>query len=289
MIITDKISKNSNPAVKRNLGAKQAVGKYLAFLDDDSYPDENWLKNAQKILSTNLNVAAVCGPCLTPSSDDIFQKASGLVWSSWLGSGGAGVYRNSIQSRRLVDDFPSVNLIIKKTDFSAVGGYQVKYWPGEDTLICLDITQKLKRGIIYDPSIMVFHHRRRVFIPHLQQITRYAIHRGQFAKKFPANSRRLGYFLPSLFFLYLISLPLISRLSQLTFYPLWLYFLLLLITFVSFFTLKKQNLATSILATTTIPLTHIYYGALFLLGFFKKDLKFSPHQTDKITGNYVGG
>src|SRR4030043_349044 len=33
-----------DPAVKRNLGAKKAKGKILAFLDDDAYPAADWLK-----------------------------------------------------------------------------------------------------------------------------------------------------------------------------------------------------------------------------------------------------
>ena len=66
LIITDKISHTANPALKRNIGAKIAIGKYLAFLDDDSYPDKNWLANTKKQFKKNPNIAALCGPCLTP-------------------------------------------------------------------------------------------------------------------------------------------------------------------------------------------------------------------------------
>jgi len=275
LVITDKISKTANPAQKRNLGAKMAKGKYLAFLDDDSYPDKNWLKNALKVFNTNTNLSAVCGPCLTPPNNNIKQIASGLVWSSWLGSGAAGRYRNSIQKQRFVDDYPTVNLIVKKSDFNKVKGFDTHHWPGEDTVLCLNLTKKLNKKILYHPNIVVYHHRREIFNSHLAQIKRYALHRGFFAKKFPQTSLRLGYFLPSLFLVYLLSLPF----STVAFdaIPLISYLLLLFLTFLSF--LKKNGLLASILGTITIPTTHIYYGIYFIIGLLKKTLSFTPRQT----------
>jgi cellulose synthase/poly-beta-1,6-N-acetylglucosamine synthase-like glycosyltransferase len=306
LVITDKVSFASGasvnqlgPSYKRNLGAKQAKGKYLAFLDDDSYPNRNWLRNALTVFKDNRKASAICGPCLTPPKDNIKQQASGLVWSSRIGSGGAGVYRNSISKKRLVDDYPTVNLIVKKSDFEKVGGFNNHYWPGEDTILCLELTRKLKKTIIYHPSIVVYHHRRNVFIPHLQQITRYAIHRGYFAKKFPETSFRIGYFIPSIFVFYLVSFLFLS-LNYLIYrkqtdpflliysIPILIYIFAIIFSFV-YFIIKRNNFKSSLLAIIAIPITHIYYGILFLFGLFKFNLNFKPHKVDPKTGKYIGG
>ncbi|HNZ84313.1 MAG TPA: glycosyltransferase [Candidatus Woesebacteria bacterium] len=290
LVIDDKVSGTANPSQKRNLGAKKARGTYLVFFDDDSFPSLNYFKNAAKLVKKHPDYAAFCGPCLTPKKDNLFQQASGLVWSSYLGSGGAGTYRNRISSARFVDDYPSVNLIIKKTDFNRAGKFDPNYWPGEDTVLCLNLTKKLQQKIYYHPSLVVYHHRRQILIPHLQQITRYAVQRGYFVKKFPQTSFRLGYFLPSLFLIYCLTLivNLFTLNLKICYLPLYLYLSILFATFVKFI-IDKNRPTTAFLAATAIPLTHFYYGILFLYGLSKKESKFKPHAVDKKTGKYLGG
>ena len=38
-----------NPARKRDQGAKASKGKFLAFIDDDAYPERDWLDVAYKV------------------------------------------------------------------------------------------------------------------------------------------------------------------------------------------------------------------------------------------------
>ena len=237
LIITDKLFPG-DPATKRDWGAKKSVGSVLTFIDSDAYPDKNWLKNAIKYLKPK-NIAAVCGPSLTPPSDSARQKISGLVWSTKIGSG-PYTYRNRQASACFVDDYPSFNLLVKKKDFLAVNGFNTQFWPGEDTKLCHDLVYQLKKQILYHPDIVVYHHRRPIFTPHLQQISRYGFQRGRFVRLFPRTSLRPAYFLPLL-------LPLI--------FP--LYFLALIITAVYYH---------SLLLAPAIFLTHLVYALFFLKG-----------------------
>jgi len=266
----------TGPADKRDLGAIKARGKILAFLDDDSYPAEHWLNKAIQVFGQNKEIAGVCGPTLTPPDNNLRQKASGYVWSSWLGSGGAGTYRCAISHKREVDDYPSVNLLVRKQDFLAAGGFSSSFWPGEDTKLCHDLVYKLGKKIIYDPKILVYHHRREVFGSHLKQISRYALHRGHFARIMPRTSLRFGYVSPSIFVLGLFGGPiLIFVLAPLAF----LYYLAIILYLIAlFFTAydvfrQEGDFKVALLVIPSIFVTHLVYGVLFIKGFLTPKLK----------------
>lgn len=269
----------TGPADKRDIGGEIAQGEILAFLDDDSYPAKDWLKNALRIFNEDQGITGVCGPALTPPNDNLYQKISGRVWSSWLGSGGAGIYRCVISKRRRVDDYPTVNFLVRREDFWKVGGFDSHYWPGEDTKLCHDLTYKLKKKIIYDPEVLVYHHRREVFWPHLEQIGRYAVHRGYFARILPKTSLKFGYLLPTIFVLALAGGPvtiflagifalktLIWLISFLYLILLASYCFLLLFTAVKIF-FEEKDFKIALLIVPSIFLTHLVYGTLFVKGY----------------------
>lgn len=266
----------TGPAYKRDIGAKKAKGEILAFLDDDSYPDKNWLKNAIKVFKEDKMIVGVCGPALTPPDNNVLQKASGCVWSTWLGSGGAGTYRCAIAPRREVDDYPTVNLLVRKKDFLASGGFNSHLWPGEDTKLCYELVYSLGKKIIYHPEVLVYHHRREVFYPHLGQIARYAVHRGYFARILPKTSFRFGYPVPTLFVLGLIISFFLSIFRSvfrfIGFSVIGIYFFALLITAIQVY-FQEKNFKLALLVIPSIFLTHIIYGLFFIKGFFSEKLE----------------
>ena len=188
------------PAEKRNIGIAAAKGEVVAFIDDDAYPDARWLENAVKYFSEP-SIGGVGGPGVTPSGDGFFARAGGRVYANVFVSGN---YRYRYVGGRVrldVDDYPSCNLLVRTDILRKIGGYRTDFWPGEDTLLCDAIVLGEHKRIVYDPWAIVYHHRRRLFGPHLRQLGRYGFHRGYFVKRFPATSCRVSYFVPTLFVL----------------------------------------------------------------------------------------
>lgn len=258
---------NVGPAEKRDKGAMLAKGKFLAFIDDDAFPSRDWLKNALPFFKF-YDVAAVCGPGVTPPGDSIFQQVSGSFSASLLG-GGPYIYRFIPQKEREVDDFPSMNLLVRKSDFLKVNGFDTNFWPGEDTKFCHDLVHTLRKKIIYHPSVLVYHHRRAIFTAHLQQNGRYGLHRGYFARILPKTSFRISYFLPAMLLLGVLFLPMLYYFNQPLFYidlffVLFYCFLVFLSSLENFTYEKKMGVALLLIPTTVV--THLFYGGKFLQG-----------------------
>ena len=265
IISTGRVS----PAVKRDIGAKESKYSYLAFLDDDAYPDPNWLSTALKLFKSK-NVAAVCGPAITPLSSSILEKASGLFYETFVGGGGMDYrYKSGSKDLFYVDDYPTVNLIVEKKAFFSVGGFDNNFWPGEDTKFCLDFTNKGHK-ILYSKDLIVWHHRRKVLIPHLKQIKNYGYHRGNFARYYPKTSSRLVYYGPSLFLgLNIIATVLLfnERYSSII---LTLYLIYFFICGIDLF-LRTTSVFLAILTLPVIYISHLTYGFMFLKGFLKTE------------------
>ena len=256
------------PAEKRNVGIGAASGDVVAFIDDDAYPDAQWLEQAVKYF-TEPSIGGVGGPGVTPPGDGFLAQAGGRVYANRLVS---GTYRYRYVAGRVrldVDDYPSCNLLVRTDLLRKIGGYRTDFWPGEDTLLCDAVVLGEHKRLVYDPWAIVYHHRRRLFGPHLRQLGRYAFHRGYFVKRFPATSCRLSYFIPSLFVLGVTAgalaflLPVGTVRSVLTgSYLAGAAFYGLAVALTSF----SLNPVMWILTALGVVATHVCYGVRFLQG-----------------------
>lgn len=243
----------------------------MAFLDDDAYPMKDWLSRAIPHFSEAW-IGAVGGPASTPPAEPELAQLSGRVYANWLVSGSYR-YRYAVDRVREIDDFPSCNLLVRASLLREIGGFSTKYWPGEDTILCLEIVKRGKT-ILYDPRVHVHHHRRRLFLPHLRQIGRYALHRGYFVHKFPETSRRPSYMIPSLFVLGLV----IGAIASLCWSVFRLPYALAVLIYALITALFAFHRAPKIWLLTWLGIvsTHVVYGTRFLQGLL------SPHMPGEV-------
>ena len=258
------------PAEKRNIGIAAARGDVVAFIDDDAYPDARWLESASKYFAEK-SIGALGGPGVTPPGDRFMARAGGRVYENILVSGS---YRYRYVGGRVrldVDDYPSCNLFVRTGLLKAIGGYRTDFWPGEDTLLCEDIVYGQGMRLVYDPWTIVFHHRRPLFAPHLRQLTRYARHRGYFAKRHPKTSLKPAYFAPSALLVYTAAFAAYmaakaaigcapSFADAIAGAPIAVYLLLVAVTSFSL------NLALWAVTFAGVIASHFGYGWCFLMG-----------------------
>lgn len=255
-----------SPAVKRDMGAEAAQGRFLAFIDDDAYPAPDWL---ERVLSSfGHDVAAVGGPQVTPPEDPFWAQVSGAMFLSCLGGGTVRRYR-AWDGEADVDDWPSVNLCVRREDFLAVGGFDSTFWPGEDTKLCLDLVYALGKRIVANGRAVVYHHRRPGLRRHLRQVGGYGLHRGHFVRKFPKTSLRPAYFAPSAFFLFAVlgGLAALAGGPAAMLYALgWAAYLAALLVSLGCVLERTRDWRVAVCAQAYLAMTHFWYGLHFLRG-----------------------
>lgn len=270
--IVDYKGKYIPPSSKRDHGAKIANGEILAFIDDDAYPDPHWL---EKIVPhfQNSQIVGVGGPGVTPANVSWQEDASGWASASPIGAG-IYIYRFLPRKKQFVDDYPSMNLSVRKNEFISVGGYDSKFWPGEDTKLCLDLTKKLNKKIIYEPQAIVFHHRRPLLFPHLKQNGGFGLHRGFFAKILPETSLRPIYFLPSVMLIgfcfialsFLSNNSLIILIRNFGIFCFSIYTVALVLNAI-WIRNHSKSILQAVVSIPTIFITHLWYGFRFIQGY----------------------
>jgi glycosyltransferase involved in cell wall biosynthesis len=264
-----------NPALKRDLGVEKSKGKYLAFIDDDAYPQSDWLEVALNALESRNDISAVGGPAVIPANDPFWAKVFGAIFLSNFSGGFKKRYVPSPPTH-MIDDWPTVNLIVNKKAFDQIGGFNTAFWPGEDTKLCLDLVLH-GFNIFYIPELIVFHHRRSQLLKHMRQVGNYGYHRAIFSRQFPKTSRRFIFFIPAIFTIFLIGgfgLTLLHPEVKMIYESgLLVYGLNLLMALKDI--AEKEGLLVAVLSAPFIFFSHLWYGIRFIQGLGNREYKAS--------------
>ncbi len=192
------------PNRKRQVAAEATGAEILAFIDDDAFADPEWLASAARHFD-DPDVVAAGGPAVTPPDDSPCQRASGAIFAAAIVTATTR-HRYVTESRRDVDGLPSCNLLVRREAFLRDAEASVRFWPGEDILLCMFAARDGAR-IVYDPEALVFHHRRAIYAAHLRQVWSYGRFRGFFLRRLSTSRRNALYAVPAAFVLAHVVLP----------------------------------------------------------------------------------
>jgi GT2 family glycosyltransferase len=144
-----------------NQGAALARGRYLLLLNSDAWVRPGWLEPLIDVADADATVAAVAPKLLYP--DGRLQEAGSIVWrDARVRQYGDGDIPNrpEYNFRRTVDYASAACLLVRRSAFIAVGGFDPRFAPVycEDVDLCLAFAAGPGR-VVYQPRSVVEHVR----------------------------------------------------------------------------------------------------------------------------------
>lgn len=263
------LTESTRPGKKRNTAMEQSKAAYFACIDSDAYPHKDWLVNSLPLLKYP-KVGIVGGPNSIPHKTTYLERLAIKVLYLHVMSKGLYFLKKFKKDASEQNVMASSNLIVKSKVVKEGCYYDNDYYPCEDAVLCYKVLDK-GYTIIYSPDIIVYHHRRPLFLKHLIKIKETAENHANILKKFK-NHRRTLHFMPSLFMFFVIFGAIFSFGYNhfLMFYAtiILIYFLILLFDCIMS---KIYNPVDIFMVSIAAFLTYMFYGYGFLKGTVKNN------------------
>jgi glycosyltransferase involved in cell wall biosynthesis len=197
---------NAGPATARNTGAKQAQGKFLAFIDDDCTPANNWLQVLETYLIAHAN--DLIGGCIINAlSENIYATASQALLDY--------IYASYQNKTKFPQFFTSNNIALSAENFWAIGGFDTNFplAAAEDREFCdrlLSHNYKMR----YAPEAIVYHAHHLTLKTFYRQHFNYGRGAFLFHKTYSQRHPQQKSMQPWSFYLKLLTYPLTKQYAQ---------------------------------------------------------------------------
>jgi len=142
--------KPSPVGVARNLGAKHAEGKILAFIDADTMASERWTEEIVRTFDSSTNAAGVTGPTL-PYEGTELDKLAYHVATGWA-------QRLSLKLGR--PHVAGFNCAYRRDPFWEAGGFDENRVLSED--VTLSLKMRHQGPILFNPKMIAYTSLRRI-------------------------------------------------------------------------------------------------------------------------------
>jgi succinoglycan biosynthesis protein ExoA len=262
------VARGQQPSVQRNAALRAAHGDLIYFLDDDSAPEPGNLRRGVPHFG-DPNVQMVGGPNVCPREAPPLEQVFARVLASWLAFGPSRARYAAVGQVRETSEKELIlcNMLARRKAMLELGGFNEALYPNEENAL-MDELQKRGGKLIYDPQLLVRRRPRSNLKAFAKMLMTYGRGRAEQFRLHPTFGSALN-FVPPLFCLYLLALPLLLALpsvGKLCLVPLALYGLAVVTQGAAL--AGGGQVWQSLAAIPLIVLTHILYGFGFWRGLF---------------------
>jgi GT2 family glycosyltransferase len=176
-------TENGGLSSARNIGMNAATGDIVAYIDDDAYPDSDWLCYLA-LTFLDSQFAGVGGPNLAPPGDGAIAECV---------SNAPGGPVQVLLSDTEAEHIPGCNMAFRRDALQEINGFDPMFRAaGDDVDLCWRL-QDRGHSIGFNPAAMVWHHRRNSIRDYWKQQVGYGKAEALLERKWPEKYNGLGH------------------------------------------------------------------------------------------------
>jgi GT2 family glycosyltransferase len=176
-------TENRGLSSARNTGWQAATGEIVAYLDDDAWPDRDWLLYLAKAFQDG-GYGGVGGPNIPPPSD-------GPIAQCVANAPGGPIH--VLLSDTEAEHIPGCNMAFRRDALAEVGGFDPQFRvAGDDVDVCWRV-QDAGYRLGFSPAAMVWHHRRNSVRAYWRQQRGYGKAEALLERKWPERYNSAGH------------------------------------------------------------------------------------------------